>query len=75
MVSSDLFCTLSYHFVFFCAQVSGNFLKIAFFKKRVQKLGFFNFQCFKFKFLEFSFLGLPKHCENRVSAIVCVFCC
>ena len=25
---------------FFCAQLSGNFLKIAFFKKRVQKLGF-----------------------------------
>ena len=26
--------------VFFCPQFSGNFLEIAFFKKRVQKLGF-----------------------------------
>ena len=40
VVSRDLVCTLSYHFVFFfCAQLSGNFLKI----------GFFNFQCFKYK--------------------------
>ena len=27
----------------FCAQLSGNYLKIAFFKKRVQKMGFSNF--------------------------------
>ena len=29
--------------VFFCAQLCGNYLKIAFFKKWVQKLGFSNF--------------------------------
>ena len=29
--------------VFFCAQLSGSYLKIAFFKKWVQKLGFSNF--------------------------------
>ena len=60
-VSSDVFL-LSYHFVFFCAQLSGNFLNIAFFKKRVQKLVFFFFfLCFKFEILKFSFLGLLKH--------------
>ena len=41
--------------VFFCAQLSGNFLKIAFFSKKGAKIGFFNFQCFKFKFWKFSF--------------------
>ena len=35
---------------FFCPQFSGNFLKIAFFKKKGAIIGFFNFQCFKFKF-------------------------
>ena len=35
-------------FCVFCAQLSGNFLKIAFFKKGA-KIGFFNFQCFKYK--------------------------
>ena len=50
-VSRDLVCTLSYHFVFlFCAQLSGNFLKIAFFKKRVQKLGFSIFSVLSIKF-------------------------
>ena len=34
------FFLLSYHCVSFCFQLSGNFLKIAFFKKREQKLGF-----------------------------------
>ena len=36
------FFGLSYHCVcvFFCSQLSGSFLKIAFLKKRVQKLGF-----------------------------------
>ena len=39
-VSGDFFL-LSYHFVFlFCVQLFANFLKIAFFEKRVQKLGF-----------------------------------
>ena len=74
VVSSDFLCTLSYHFVFFCAQLSGNFLKIAFFKKRVQKLGFSIF-CFKFKFWKFSFLGLLKHYKNRGFSNFCVFCC
>ena len=38
------FFVLSYHFVFFfCVQLFANFLKIAFFKKGVQKLGFSNF--------------------------------
>ena len=36
--------------VFFCAQSSGRFLKIAFSKKG-GKIGFFNFLCFKFKIL------------------------
>ena len=49
--------------VFFCAQFSGNFLKIAFFKKRVQKLGFSIF-CVLSQFFEF-FLGLLKHYKNR----------
>ena len=56
---------LSFCVFFFCAQLSCNSLKITFFKKRVQKLGFFNFQCFKLKFWKFSFLGLLKHYENR----------
>ena len=34
------FLVLWYQFVFFCFQLFANFLKIAFFKKRVQKLGF-----------------------------------
>ena len=49
---------------FFCAQLSGSYLKIAFFKKRVQKLGF-SILCFKFKIWKFSFLGLLKHYKNR----------
>ena len=36
---------------FFCAQLSGNYLKIAFFKKRVQKMGFSIF-CVLSSFLE-----------------------
>ena len=57
MVSRDLVCTLSYHFVFFFgAQLSGNFLKIAFFKKRVQKLGFSIFSVLSIKFENSLFL-------------------
>ena len=41
-----IFCKLSYHFVFVGAQLSANFPKIAFFKKRVQKLGFSIFSVF-----------------------------
>ena len=36
--------------VFFCAQLSGNFLKIAFFKKGVQKLGFSIFSVLSLNF-------------------------
>ena len=36
--------------VFFCAQLSGNYLKIAFFKKRVQKLGFSIFSVLSLNF-------------------------
>ena len=64
MVSSD-FCTQLSFSVFFCAQLSGSYLKIAFFKKWVQKLGFSNF-CVLSYFLENSlFLGLLKHYKNR----------
>ena len=48
--------------VFFCAQLSGNFLKIAFLKKRVQKLGFSIFSVLS---LNFEFFGLLKHYKNR----------
>ena len=58
---------------FFCAQLSGNFLKIAFFKKRVQKLGFSIFSVLSLNFEKFLFLGLPKHYKIGVSAILCVF--
>ena len=68
VVSSD-FCTLSYHF--FCAQLSGNFLKITF-SKRMQKLGFSIFSVLILDF-ENSLFGV---CENTikigVSAILCV---
>ena len=42
------FLVLSYHFVFFCVQLFANLLKIAFFRKKGAKLGFFKFLCFKF---------------------------
>ena len=58
--------------VFFCAQLSGNFLKIAFFKKRVQKLGFSIFSVLSLKIL---FFGLLKHYKNGGFSIFCVFCC
>ena len=51
VVSRYLVCTLSYHFVFFFgAQLSGNFLKLAFFEKRVQKLGFSIFSVLSLNF-------------------------
>ena len=65
MVSSDCFCALSYHFVFFCAQLSGNFRNIAFFKKRVQKLGFSIFSVLSLNFENSLFVGLLKHYKNR----------
>ena len=51
--------------VFFCPQFSGNFLKIAFFKKRVQKLGFPIFSVLSLNFENSLFLGLLKHYKNR----------
>ena len=51
--------------VFFCPQFCGNFLKIAFFKKRVQKLGFPIFSVLSLDFQNSLFLGLLKHYKNR----------
>ena len=66
MVSSDFLHTQLSFSVFFCAQLSGNYLKIAFFfQKMGAKIGFFNFLCFKLIFGKFSFLGLLKHYKNR----------
>ena len=64
-VSGD-FWVLSYQFVFFfCFQLFANFLKIAFFKKRVQKLGFSIFCVLSLNFENSHFLGLQKHYKNR----------
>ena len=61
MVVSGDFCKVGYHFVFFGAQLSGNFLKIAFFSKTgVQKSGFSIFCVLSLDF-ENSLLGLLKH--------------
>ena len=51
--------------VFFCPQFSGNFLKIAFFKKRVQNLGFSIFSVLSLNYENSLFLGLLKHYKNR----------
>ena len=56
---------LSFCVFFFCPQFSGNFLKIAFFKKRVQKLGFPIFSVLSLNFENSLFLGLLKHYKNR----------
>ena len=61
-----IFWVLSYQFVFFfCFQLFANFLKIAFFKKRVQKLGFSIFSVLSLNFENSHFLGLLKHYKNR----------
>ena len=65
MVSSDWFCTLSYHFVFFLCPIIWQFSRNSLFRKKGAKIGFFNFQCFKFKFWKFCFFGLLKHYKNR----------
>ena len=58
--------------VFFCPQFCGNFLKIAFFKKRVQKLGFPIFSVLSLDFQNSLFLGLLKHYKNRgLSEFLC----
>ena len=58
-----IFFLLSYHFV--CVQLSANFLKIAFFKKKGCKSFFLQFVCFKFNFENALFYGLLKHYNNR----------
>ena len=58
---------------FFCVQLFANFLKIAFFENRVQKLGFSNFSVLSSFFENYLFLGLLKHYKIGVSADVCVF--
>ena len=64
-VSGD-FLVLSYQFVlFFCFQLFASFLKRAFFKKGVQKLGFSIFGVLSLNFCKFSFSGLLKHYKNR----------
>ena len=61
-----IFWVLSYQFVFFlCFHLFANFLKIAFFKKRVQKLGFSIFSVLSLIFENSLFLGLLKHYKNR----------
>ena len=56
---------LSFCVSFFSAQLSGNFLKIAFFKKRMQNLGFSIFSVLSTKFGNSLCLGLLKHYKNR----------
>ena len=59
--------------VFLGAQLSGNFLKIAFFKKRVQKLGFSIFCVLSLNLEKLIFWGLQKHYKIGVSANFGVF--
>ena len=61
--------------VFFCAHFSGNFLKIAFFKERVQNLGFSIFSVLSLDFENSLFFGLLNTIKIGVSAIFGVFCC
>ena len=60
--------------VFFCPQFSGNFLKIAFFKKRVQNLGFSIFSVLSLNYENSLFLGLLKHYKNMGFQQFFVFC-
>ena len=72
MVSGD-FCTLNYHFVFlFFGQLSGNFLKITFFKKGC-KIGFFNCLCFEMIFEQSRFVTLLKHYKIGFQSIFMFF--
>ena len=75
MVSSDLFCTLSYDFVFFLGPIIWQLSKNSLFQKRVQKLGFSIFSVLSLNFENSLFWGLLKHYENRGFSIVCAFCC
>ena len=60
-----LFWVLNYQFVFFLFPVICQFSKNSLFQKKGVKIGSFNFQCFKFKFWNFSCFGLLKHYKNR----------
>ena len=51
---------LSYQFVFFLFPVIFQFSKKSLFQKRGAKIGFFNFQCFKFFYLEILFFRFAK---------------
>ena len=72
IVVSSVFCTVSYHFVFCCAHLSGNFLKRAFF----QKLSpfFSNFSVSSLIFENSHFLRLLKHYKNRGFSKIVYFC-
>ena len=59
-VSGVFFCSVIILCVFFCVQLFANFLEIAFFEKRVQKLGFPNFFIFSVKFLKTLFFRFAK---------------
>ena len=50
---------------FFLFPVICQFSKNSLFQKRVHKIGFFNFQCFKLNFENSLFFGLLKHYKNR----------
>ena len=51
--------------VFFLSPILWQFSENSLFQKKGAKIGFSNFQCFKFRFSKFSFLGLLKHYKNR----------
>ena len=58
----------------FLCPIIWQFSKHSLFQKKGAKIGFFNFQCFKF--WKFSFLGFLKHYENRgFSNFFVWFCC
>ena len=59
--------------VFFLCPIIWQFSKNSLFQKKGAKIGFFNFQCFKYKIWKFSFFGLLKHYKNRGFSIVLCF--
>ena len=69
-----IFCTHSYHLVFFLCPIIWQLSKNILFQKMGAKIGFFKFLCFKLIFGKFSFLGLLKHYKNRgFSRCLCFF--
>ena len=63
-VSGDFFGSQLSVCAFFCFQLFFSFLKIAFFKKGVQKMGFSIFSVLSYFFENSLFLGLLKHYKN-----------